>query len=71
MVGARHGAVMIRSGATRIHAAHRLDQSRVAIGIDLSPESRHLHVDDVVDGRRTTRLLQTSCASISRETTWP
>ena len=71
MVGARHRAVAIRSGATRIHAAHRLDQSRVAIGIDLSPESRHLHVDDVVDGRRTTRLLPDVVCQHLRETTWP
>lgn len=34
-----------------------MDQPAIAVAIDLSAQSRHLHVDDVVDRRRAPRLL--------------
>src|SRR5262249_5420852 len=37
-------------------AAHRVNEPWTAFRVDLLPEARHLHVDNVVEARRSTRL---------------
>src|ERR1041385_6285777 len=40
----------------KANAAHRVNQARLALDVDLAAQARHLHVDDVVERRRATRL---------------